>query len=101
MKVINLDGATWSTESDFYQDLLLALGAPADHDRNMGALVASIGSNDINQARLPYVIEVAGISEMSAEARQVVEDFRTMVHGLQSKGVAVRANVLTAHFAAF
>ncbi len=101
MRVIKLEGAAGSTRIDFYRDLLLALGAPADHARNMDALIDSIGGNDINQARLSYVIEVSGISQMNTEARQVVEEFRTMVHALQSKGAAVRANLLTAHSTAF
>ena len=42
MRIIELDAAGWRNVLDFYDALLKALGAPAEHGEGVNALVDSV-----------------------------------------------------------
>ena len=39
MRIITLDASRWTTAKDFYNAVLLAIGAPEWHGRNINAVV--------------------------------------------------------------
>jgi RNAse (barnase) inhibitor barstar len=93
MRTITLDGSAWRTGGDFYDAILLALGAPAWHGRNLDALNDTIRGDDINELKLPYEIVIQGYALMGSEATGVVDRFREVVTDLESGGLPVRISV--------
>jgi RNAse (barnase) inhibitor barstar len=89
MRTLLLAGEYWRTRDDFYDVFLTAVGAPAWDGRNFDALRDSIGTGDINQIEIPYEIHITGLAHMSAEARQIVNDFRDLINNLKAEGEAV------------
>ena len=89
MRTLLLEGEHWRTRDDFYDAFFVAVGAPAWHGRNFDALHDSIGTGDINQIEIPYEIHITGLAHMSAEARQIVNDFQDLINHLKTEGEAV------------
>ena len=85
MKEIKLDASNWKTTDDFYDALLLSLGAPAWHGRNLDALNDSISSDEINDVRLPYRILLVGTETIPSELRDHLRKFAEVVAELPIK----------------
>jgi hypothetical protein len=60
-----LDASSWKTVSDFYDALLLAVGAPAWHGRNINALIDSMVFGGINAVEPPYEVRIINTAELS------------------------------------
>lgn len=86
MKEIILNGENWQTKNDFYLAFFEAVGAPDWHGRNLDALDDSIGTGNINKIDLPYKIIITGFNKMGEQAKQIVNDFESLVKDLQSEG---------------
>jgi RNAse (barnase) inhibitor barstar len=61
MRTIDLDAANWTTALDFYEALLAALGAPAEHGQNINALTDSLIWGGVNAIEPPYTIRIRHI----------------------------------------
>jgi RNAse (barnase) inhibitor barstar len=83
MKEIRLDASKWKTQGDFYDALLPALGAPAWHGRNLDALDDSIGSDEINEVRLPFRLLLVGTEAVPSELRSYLKKFAELVAELR------------------
>jgi len=70
MKEIKLDASKWKTTEDFYDAVLIALGAPGWHGRNLNALIDSISSDEINDVRLPYCFLLVGTENLPSDLSQ-------------------------------
>ena len=73
MLVIKLDATNWRTGDDFYQDLLSALGAPADHGHNLNAIVDSVVWGGMNSIQPPYTVRVSGMKNVPKQVREEIE----------------------------
>lgn len=89
MDEIPLDGRSWRTANDFYKAYLAAVGAPDWHGRNVDALWDSLTAGDINRRNPPFRARIAGLTEMSADARQMVERFAAFAAEARAAGHAV------------
>lgn len=72
MKIIELDGTSWSSEDDFYSALLTEMGSPNWHGHNLNALWDSLTS-DINEVRPPISVVVQGASHLSPDMQALFE----------------------------
>ena len=79
MRVVELDGRSWSSIDDVFDTLLPALGAPDRHGRNMGALIDSIGTGAINAVEPPYTLKFEGASEWPADVRDFLKDLQISI----------------------
>jgi RNAse (barnase) inhibitor barstar len=79
MKEIRLEASKWKTRDDFYDALLPALGAPAWHGRSLDALNDSIGSDEINELRLPFRLLLVGADAIPSELRIYLKKFAEVV----------------------
>jgi RNAse (barnase) inhibitor barstar len=82
MKEIRLDASKWKTKDNFYDALLPALGAPPWHGRNLDALNDSIGSDEINELRLPFRFLLVGTDTVPSELRSYLKKFSELVADL-------------------
>jgi RNAse (barnase) inhibitor barstar len=89
MKEIVLSGVHWTTEQDFYNALLLSLGAPDWHGHNLDALWDSITGGDINQVKLPFRIVIAGLDMIPPNCRALIDRFVAMISEAKAEGFAV------------
>lgn len=89
MKEIVLNGEDWQTQDDVYNAFFKSVGAPSWHGRNLNALNDSIGTGDINQMEVPYILKIKGVSLMSSEARQMVGHFSELIQRLKKEGIEV------------
>ena len=64
MKLIELDARDWRTVLDFYEALLVALGAPRWHGRNVNALIDSMIYGGINEVDPPYKILISETAKL-------------------------------------
>jgi RNAse (barnase) inhibitor barstar len=78
MKVISLDASEWRSPEDFYSALLLQLGAPAWHGRNLDALDDSLGRGGINALEPPFRVEVAGADKLAEPTRRFLFEVERM-----------------------
>jgi len=86
MRKIVLDGTTWKTRDDFYDAFFKAVGAPDWHGRNFNALRDSIVTGHINQAELPYTINISGIEKAPTEVKDLVRDFCDLIKEFHAEG---------------
>ena len=77
MKWIDLDASGWTGALDFYDALLLALGAPEWHGRSVAALNDSMIWGGINAVEPPYTVRIAATGtvpdEVICNVKQVKE----------------------------
>lgn len=73
MRSIELNAATWKTAHDFYDALLVAIGAPEGHGRNMNALIDSMVWGGINAVKPPYTVRIRGVAVLPNEVREEIE----------------------------
>jgi len=66
MRIIEIDASGWKSISDFYDVLLLSLGAPDWHGRNVNALADSMICGGINALEPPYAIYILNASHLAA-----------------------------------
>ncbi len=69
MDEIQLDGAAWQTNDDFYDVYLTAVGAPTWHGRNwdgrnLDAVWDSLMGGDINRRSPPFRFRITGLERM-------------------------------------
>lgn len=62
MKVVELDASGWLAPLDFYDALLVSLGAPEWHGTSIAALIDSMIVGDINAVTAPYRVVVTGLN---------------------------------------
>jgi RNAse (barnase) inhibitor barstar len=84
-----LDATAWQTTDDVWSALLVALGAPAWHGRNLDALADSLRGGDLNVVNPPFAIEVHGVEATSAEARLALARIASVFRNLADDGVPV------------
>jgi hypothetical protein len=73
MRYINLDATEWKTTHDFYDALLLAIGAPKGHGRSPDALIDSMVWGGMNSVEPPYAVRISGLSATPKEVHDHVE----------------------------
>jgi hypothetical protein len=73
VRIIELDATKWKTMFDFYNALLLAIGAPKGHGKSPDALVDSMIWGGMNAVEPPYTIRIVGLSTAPKEVRDGVE----------------------------
>ena len=71
--LVKLHADNWYTLADFYCDLLIAIGAPAEHGRNINALVDSMVWGGMNKLEAPYVVQVHGSPTLPLDVLHHVE----------------------------
>jgi RNAse (barnase) inhibitor barstar len=76
LRIIELDAARWRSASDFYDDLLAALGAPDWHGRNFNALIDSMIWGGINAVEPPYLIRVVNAAVWPRDVQSLIEGLR-------------------------
>jgi len=92
MKIIELDGSSWSSENDFYAALLTELGSPGWHGHNLNALWDSLTS-DINEVRPPLSVVVQGTSHLSPDMQTLFEGVSGLFADARNeRGLDVRFN---------
>jgi RNAse (barnase) inhibitor barstar len=89
VKEIDLDASTGRSRDDFYDALLPRLGAPPWHGRNLDALNDSLGGDNINAVRAPYVINISHSADASGEVREYLERFAALISDLRAGGLDV------------
>jgi RNAse (barnase) inhibitor barstar len=87
MNIIELKAQDWRTWEDFYGALLVALGAPNEHGRNLNALIDSIVWGGMNAVEPPYKIIILGVEDLS-------KDIRDEIHALKEGLTRARAERL-------
>jgi RNAse (barnase) inhibitor barstar len=85
MIVIVLDASAWRSTDDFYDALLPALGAPAQHARSLDALAASIAADDINRVLAPFQIRLRGADRLPLTLNAYVLRFVELVDEIRIK----------------
>jgi len=70
--VLELDADGWKSASDFYRDLLSAVGAPRWHGTGIDALIDSMVHGGINTIEAPYTVRIANLSRAPIEVGQEV-----------------------------
>jgi RNAse (barnase) inhibitor barstar len=65
MRTTELDASGWNTVSDFYDALLLTIGAPAWHGRSIDALIDSMVYEGINALEAPYAVTIVNVAKLS------------------------------------
>jgi hypothetical protein len=73
MRNIELDAKNWTSVVDFYNALLLSIGAPEWHGRTINALVDSMIWGEINRIEPPYTIQIHGVEQLPGDVRDHVE----------------------------
>jgi hypothetical protein len=73
MRIIELDAPNWRTPLDFYNALLVALGAPYWHGRSLDAVIDSMIWGQINAVEPPYTIRILGTQELTEDVRDELE----------------------------
>jgi len=72
MRQIILDGSAMSSLEDLYEALIVALGGPDWHGRNLNAFIDSMATGDINQVEPPYEVLVVNAGDRP-RVREAVE----------------------------
>jgi RNAse (barnase) inhibitor barstar len=73
MRTIELDATGWRTILDFYDAILPALGAPAQHGKNVNALVDSVVWGGLNKIEPPYTIRINHLGQAPKRIIDAVE----------------------------
>jgi RNAse (barnase) inhibitor barstar len=73
MRIIELEASHWKSSLDFYNALLVALGAPHDHGRNINALIDSMFYGGINKIDPPYTIRIRGGDNLPTDVREEIK----------------------------
>jgi RNAse (barnase) inhibitor barstar len=89
MKTLVLDATGWQTPDDFYDAFFAAVSAPNWHGRNFNALRDSIANGSVNKVEAPYTLVVRNVSDIGADARNVLRQFEDLIKELAAKGTAV------------
>jgi RNAse (barnase) inhibitor barstar len=74
MKRIILDATQWSSESEFHEAVVTALGAPDWHGRNLDAWWDSI-VHDFNDVHPPYLVVIDGLETCGPDLQGYIERF--------------------------
>ena len=73
MRMIELDALDWKTLLDFYDALLVAVGAPEWHGQSIDALADTmIWSDEINAVKPPYVVRIRNTARLLADVREEI-----------------------------
>ncbi len=73
MQIIELNAEKWKSVFDFYNALLSAIGAPAEHGKNPNALVDSMIWGGLNSVEPPYTIRISGTATLPNDVRNHIE----------------------------
>lgn len=73
MQTIEINAETWAAELDFFNALLVAIGAPEKHGNNVDAFIDSMIWGGINTLEPPYTIRIVGTSRLSKRLHQFIE----------------------------
>ena len=90
MQSLTLDAARWRTAGDVYDALLVALGAPTWHGRNLDALADSLRGGDLNRVNSPLDVTVTGLSSAGPEAQAAATRIAVLFADLSHDGCDVR-----------
>lgn len=73
VRTIALNAASWKSALDFYDALLVALGAPEWHGTSVDALADTmIWSDETNAVTPPYIVKIANMAGAPAEVQEEV-----------------------------
>ena len=89
MEHLRLNAASWRNADDVWENLLLALGAPGWHGRNLDALADSLRGGDLNAINPPLTVEVQGVAAASAEAKWELARIASVFREMASEGAVV------------
>lgn len=73
MRIVELDARSWQTGSDFYRDLLTALGSPKGHGGNLNATIDSMIWGGMNAVEPPYVVRILNMKVLPKDVREEIE----------------------------
>ena len=91
---IALEAYSWTTQDQFYDELLPQLGAPAWHGRNLDALWDSITSGDINRVNPPFEVVLRGLERCPQDLRSHLRRFAELMDEARREGAAVKVTLL-------
>ena len=89
MREITVDVSACSSTQDFYALLLVGLGAPAWHGKNLDALWDTISSDDINDVRAPFTVRFINVQNAQSELKSLVEKIGEIFVEARMDGVDV------------
>jgi len=93
MQEIIISASELRTADNFYDAFLAAAGAPSWHGHNLNALWDSIVTGNINQIEPPYRVMITGVDQTSAECRQMIDRFVSLIREASENGTPVEAHV--------
>ena len=73
MRLIELHADKWCTPLDFYEALLIALGAPEGHGRNINALIDSMVYGGICAMDPPYTLRITGTAKLPNDIKNEID----------------------------
>ena len=97
-KLIKLDAANWKNALDFYNALLLALGAPEWHGRNINALMDSMIWGEINDVEPPYKVQIYSTKNLPADVTQELKWVEESLAEQRAYCIATRGHDVQADF---
>lgn len=89
IRQIVLDANVWRSREDVYEAFLPALGAPDWHGRNLDALWDSLTSDDINEVKAPFAIEVQRTASLPRELRRFLRAISGLFDDARQEGIEV------------
>ena len=102
MHTIDLDASRWTKLQDFYDALLLAVGAPPWHGTGINAFVDSMIYGGINSLEPPYTIRIHHLRESPKDVLDEVEltknylgEHRAHFRAQYGRDVEVRLEILS------
>jgi RNAse (barnase) inhibitor barstar len=85
--LLSIDASKWQSANDVFGALLVALGAPHWHGRNLDALNDSLRGGDLNAINPPFTIKVTHLEDANALARVTAWRIRHLFIELAQDGV--------------
>jgi len=80
MRIIELDAKNCKTQLEFFNAILLALGAPKGHGHSIDALIDStIWKGMKNKVEPPYTIQIHNVETLPKDVRDIIELVRDVL----------------------
>jgi RNAse (barnase) inhibitor barstar len=86
MRIIELNAKNWRTWQDFYNALLVALGAPEGHGRNLNALIDSMVWGGMNTVEAPYTIRISETEKLSKDVLAEIDEVKLALASACTEG---------------
>ncbi len=101
MQIIRLDAENWKTVLEFYDALLVALGAPEWHSQSIDAMIDSMIWGEINAVEPPYTVQIRNLRKASRDIvdeiellKRCIADGRAEFHARKGQDIEVKFELL-------